>query len=388
MESLATVPTSAVDLHQEPLADFVLIRTADIVVGERLRPVDPVWAEALGQIMLREGQRTPVEVCRLPGQRCWTLVAGGHRHAGAVFAEIEFMRAEIVTADRDERRSREISENLWRDDLAPMDRAAFIAEAVAIQKRRAGIDPLKDGRAISAAARWQKQIAAEAEDATATIAVAYNLTQDLVGAIGLSARTIRDDLMLHRRVPTSLVEKLRADDHQVFYNFSQLKALAKLEEREQVKVVELLTVPGASLNYEQPKTISEAIAHPLGPKPAERSKPDAETKRLSAFLGAFGRMGVVERRAALSQLEPQLPPGTDISNVERPKARFSPDHERYRDETLEALDHALLMLDGMEEDGLIPASHHVSVSKMIGDLRIARMTVAGNGFDMSEGHAS
>ena len=388
MSSLTTVLTPAVDLHQEPLADFVLIRTADIDVVDRLRTIDDAWAAALGEMMAKDGQDTPIKVCRLPGKTRWTLVAGAHRHAGAITAGIEELKAEIVSADRDSRRLQEVRENLFRRDLSPIDRAAFVAEAVAIWKRRAGIDPARDGRTGSVTARWQKALKDEAADTTATVAVVYGFTDAVASELGLSGRTVERGLMLYRRLAPSLIEQLRKHDHPAAGQQKQLEALAKLEASQQKKVVELLTWPGASLNYGQPKTVAEAIAHPLGPKPAERSKPDAETKRLSAFLGAFGRMGVVERRAALSQLMPQLPPGTDISNMERPKARFSADHERYRDETLEALDHALLMLDGMEEDGLIPASHQVSISKMIGDLRIARMTVAANGFDMSEGHAS
>lgn len=290
---MASLPVPTEPLFEEQLPGFVLVRADQVDEGDRLRPVDPVWAEALGQIMAREGQRTPIEVCRLPGRSRWTLVAGGHRLAGARLADIEFLRAEVVGADRDERRSREISENLWRDDLLPLDRAAFIAEAVAIQKRRAGIDPAKDGRAVSAAVRWQKQLAEDAGDASATIAVAYNLTAELVDAIGLSARTIRDDLMLHRRLPASLIEKLRGAEHPVLLQFGQLKALAKLDEVAQHRAVDAL-VAGAT-------TVAKAVGT------NRPSDPDA--KRLSAFIGAFSRMGVAEKKAALFQLEGMLPAG-------------------------------------------------------------------------------
>lgn len=309
MASLPEQLTSA--LHQETLADFVLIRTDQIDAGDRLRPVDPVWAEALGQMMLRDGQDTPIQVCRLPGRSRWLLVAGGHRHAGAVSAEIEYLRAEITSADRDDRRLREVRENVMRSDLAPVDRAAHIAEAVAILKRRAGIDPAKDGRVGSVAARWQKALKDEAADTTATIAVAYGFTDSVAAELGFSTRTVENDLMLFRRLAPSVVERLRTARHPALSNATQLRTLAKLDEHAQSKVVSLLLVPGESLNYGQPKTISDAIAHPLGPKPAA-AKPDAETKRLSAFIGAFQRMSLAEKKGALAQLAGQLPNGTRI----------------------------------------------------------------------------
>lgn len=300
----AAQPSEA--LHQEALPDFILVRTDQIDAGDRLRALDPVWAEALGQVMLRDGQRTPIEVCRLPGRDRWTLVAGGHRFEGARLAGIEYLRAEVVTADRDVRRSREVSENLWHNDLAPLDRAAFVAEAVAIQKRRAGIDPTKDGRAISAAVRWQKQVKAEAEDATATIAVAYGFSADLAAAIGLSERTIRDDLMLYRRLPASQVERLRAEDHPILYNFGQLKALAKLDEQAQRDVVTRLLDPDEDLTA---GSVAQALVQ-LGHRTTAVTDP--ESKRLSAFIGAFSRMGQAERKGALAQLAGLLPASSKL----------------------------------------------------------------------------
>lgn len=44
--------------------DVGFVRVDQIEMGDRLRPVDESWAMALGQIMVRDGQRTPIEVCR------------------------------------------------------------------------------------------------------------------------------------------------------------------------------------------------------------------------------------------------------------------------------------------------------------------------------------
>lgn len=384
MASLAVEAGST--LHQETLADYVVIRTDEVDEGQRLRPVDPVWAEALGQIMAREGQDTPIQVCRLPGRQRWTLVTGAHRLAGAKSAEIEYLRAEIVGADRDDRRLREVRENLWRSDLAPIDRAAFIAEAVAIHKRRAGIDPTADGRVGSAAARWQKAVETEASDATATIAVVYGWSDEVGEAIGLSARTVRNDLMLYRRLAPSLVEKLRAVRHSVLSNATQLRALAKLDDQAQARTVELLTVPGASLNYGQPRTVADAIAHPLGAKPAG-VKPTAENKRLSAFVGAFQRMSTAEQRGALALLAQKLPAGFRLVDGAEPapRAEFSRQHVEYREQTLAAIDTMRELIDGLIEDEIVPGERSYDLEQANGQLQIARLTIAGNGFDLSTG---
>jgi hypothetical protein len=372
-------------LHQEPLSDFILVRTDEIDVGERLRPIDSVWAEALGQMMVRDGQDTPITICRLPGRSRWLLVAGGHRLVGAISAEIELLKAEVVSADRDDRRLREVRENVMRSGLAPIDRAAHIAEAVAILKRRAGVDPVADGRAASAAARWQKAVKDEATDANDTMSFAYGWTDEVADQIGLNKRTVERDIMLYRRLSPSLVEKLRTARHPILNNGTQLRTLAKLDEHAQGKVVQLLLVPGASLNYGQPKTVADAIAHPLGPKPAAK-KPDAETKRLSAFLGTFHRMSLAEQKGALAQLAGQLPTGMRIvdSKEQAPRAEFSAQHVKYREETLEAIDAVRELIDGLLEDGIVTGERGSDLDGANMALSVARMTVAGNGFERSQ----
>src|SRR3546814_795151 len=135
---------------------------ADIRMGDRLRPIDHDWAKALGGIIAVEGQRDPIEVCRVPGRTGWMLVAGGHRLAAAKDRGKSHINAIIVTADKVERKMREVSENLWRKNLGPLDRSRFIAEIVELHKFKAGVDPSKDGRSASAQVRWQKALKSDA----------------------------------------------------------------------------------------------------------------------------------------------------------------------------------------------------------------------------------
>lgn len=298
---MASLPI-ANDAAPQVAGEILLIPTAEIAIGDRLREIDYVWAEALGGVMAREGQQTPIEVCRLPGRHGWTLVAGAHRLTGARSIGMELIEAREVSSAADYRRMREASENLWRKGLDPLARAAHVAELVRLHKIRAGIEVDRDGRYVSAATRWQKVVEEEADDATATIASAYGWSEKVGAEIGISARTVRDDLALYRRIPAGLVAELRAKRHPVVTNAAQLKALAKLEVEDQRKAV-------AELVQDDPcATVGEAVARFRPGKPV----PDAGAKRLSAFLGSFARMGLAERKAALVQLGEIMPAGYEL----------------------------------------------------------------------------
>jgi len=291
--------------HFEPVDDIGFIEVDAIDMGERLRPVDPMHVEVLGRAMLREGQATPIVVCRLPGRNVWTLVAGAHRVEAARKFEIPQLKAEMIAPDKIVRRQREISENLWRKDLDPVDRANFIAELVRLAKLRVGIDPEAAGRTASANARWQKQVQSQADDASATIAHAYGWTDQVAEETGLSRRTVYNDLLLHSRISPSEIERLRKRRHPVATNAKQLRALAKLEPVDQSKVVSLLL--HSDMKQGGPaKSVGEAWSRVQG---KTKPTPDAEAKRLSAFVGAFGRMSLAEKKGALQQLSGQLPAG-------------------------------------------------------------------------------
>lgn len=299
---LTLVPSAEATLEANELEAIVSIRVDQIDMGERLRPIDLDWANALGRVMTREGQQMPIEVCRLPGTDRWTLVTGAHRTKGAELAGIQYLKAIIVGADRIERRMREVSENLWRRDLDPIDRATFVAEIHQLLRARAGIVD-KTPQAIAAQARWQKALKDEASNASATIADAYGIDAELGEQLGLSERTVRNDLLIVRRIPARLLNAMRIAGIAAARNATQLRALAKLDEGRQREVVELL-LKGAS-------SVGDAIA-----TLDQRAKPSPEDKRLSAFIGAFARMSLAEKKGALAQLKGMLPAGFELVDGE------------------------------------------------------------------------
>jgi len=100
---------------------------ADIDASDRLREIDPDWVEVLATSIQQIGLRQAVEV-RPRGDGRYKLTSGGHRLAACQQAGLEEIDAEVREIDEYEARLAEIDENLFRHELQPLDRAAFLAE--------------------------------------------------------------------------------------------------------------------------------------------------------------------------------------------------------------------------------------------------------------------
>jgi len=246
--------------EHQVVGEIVAIPVMAIAVKDRLRPIDPVWAAALGSMIAVDGQRTPIEVCRLPGDKGYLLVSGGHRLEGAIFAAIPTVNAIIVDNNALERRSREVSENLWRKDLGPLDRAATVAELYAIRKAIDGLAPTQDAHAAVGAFRGPKDLKEDAKQASDTVSLAFGWSEGVAEQVGLSRRTVYRDLALHRRLLPDVVELIR--DHPVAASQGQLKALTKLTDEEQ-RAVAKAVVSGEA------KTPAAAVKAMRGWKPPE-----------------------------------------------------------------------------------------------------------------------
>jgi ParB family chromosome partitioning protein len=111
---------------------------------DRLREVDPERVKSIAVSMGEVGQITPIEVQPADAEGRYVLNTGAHRMMAARLAGIETIQATVFDGDPDQRRLREIDENLYRAELTPFDQAAFLAERLDIFKRQHG--PLGKGR--------------------------------------------------------------------------------------------------------------------------------------------------------------------------------------------------------------------------------------------------
>ncbi|WP_273792406.1 ParB N-terminal domain-containing protein [Brucella anthropi] len=110
------------------MAEFKRIAIADIVVTERLRAVEEDHAQAIALSIAEHGLLNPVTVRFTPNVKGgkFTLVAGAHRLRGVEINGETEIDALIVDADKTEAALQEITENLFRNELSVIDRAAFV----------------------------------------------------------------------------------------------------------------------------------------------------------------------------------------------------------------------------------------------------------------------
>ncbi|NBB17007.1 hypothetical protein GVN21_16700 [Caulobacter sp. SLTY] len=298
MTALAVIETEAPAFAEQTFD----IPISKIRVGVRLRELDPVWAAALGGIMDDEGQRTPIDVYPVPGTDEYELGPGLHRTMGRKGRGHATVRGFIRQGvDALERRSREVSENLWRLGLEPLDRAAHVAELYQLLRLKAGVEEQASLQSVAARARWEKTAKADAEDASRSVRLAYGFAEEAAERLKLDRATVYRDLQLHRGLARDVAASLKGLP--VATNAAQLRTLAKLPQDEQRRVAELLTSGHA-------KAVGDAVATMKG-----AVKPSAEAKRLSAFIGAYSRMGLAEKKAALTALQGlELPKGWSLQH--------------------------------------------------------------------------
>lgn len=284
LAALPKVSSIAVSARQVYLVDVDLID-----LGERVRPIDRDWAEAIGTSMEGpQGQLTPIEI-RPAGDR-YVVVFGGHRLTGAQIKGRPQIEAYIL-ADFDDlaARERQIIENLYRRELSALHRAAFVTELYEVEKARHGWEAGQSAQSFKISKRWAK-------DTSANIALVSGLSDSVAEKVGLSRRALFLDLSLHRSVNQAVSAALAA--RQIDAPAAQLRAIGKLDAVAQKRIAAQIEA-GASVQ-DALKALS----------PAPQKSP--EDKAFSAFIGAFGRMGLREKRAAMKALQGHLPAGIRI----------------------------------------------------------------------------
>lgn len=238
----------------------------EIVVRDRLRPLDEARVELLAESMRRQKeaglrpQITPIEVSRYTGGK-FLLVSGLHRLAAAKKVGLKQIEAEVTDGDADQRRLREIEENLCRHDLTALDRA-FALQAWFGHfgvSRKGGAD--------------EEIVAKQAFDS-----VSKRLTAKIADRVGLNERTIYRDLKIAR---------LLADDRDavtgtaVVNSPTELLMLAKTSGAKRASVIKALRAG---------KTFKEASA-------SKKVPAQPKDQALSALIALWRKTPVAAKRA-------------------------------------------------------------------------------------------
>lgn len=254
------------------LIDTRPVPLAEIFDRNRLRPIDPTWADALAQqITETGGLRTPIEVRALKPNG-FALIAGGHRLAAARLLGWDDIPAQIFEATADEARLREVDENLIRHELNPLDRGAFLLERKGLYLK---LHPQTAQHVAGGKAR---------QGVSASEIVSF--AGDTAEKLGLTSRTI--ELAISIAANLSPESKARVAGTGLARNQAELLALAKLGPTEQAAALDMF-FGGAS----DVPNLRSAIAK-LSDKAVR--KPDQATKMTTAWVHADAK----ERAAFLA----------------------------------------------------------------------------------------
>lgn len=236
------------------MAEFVRVTLSEIFIGERLRPIDADYAEAIAASMSEHGQISPIMIRRTPAKKGtpFTLVAGGYRTTAAKLLGWAEIDAIVVKADGVEAQLLEISENLYRNELNPLDRAIFVMKYRELWEEKHGKINPKGGRP-------EKQ----AHDAP-VFAKGRALSEQVQERLGISHDTYKRAVTIGSKLDPVLRQAIRgttAENDQ-----SQLLQLVKLPPEDQIKVAKTLQVnPDVklALSFTKPPAIVSTPA----PKP-------------------------------------------------------------------------------------------------------------------------
>lgn len=206
------------------MAEFVRATISEIHVGERLRPIDLDYAEAIAASMSEHGQISPIMIRRTPAKKGtpYTLVAGGYRTTAANLLGWTEIDAIIVKADGVEAQLLEISENLYRNELNPLDRAIFVMKYRELWEEKHG--KIKRGGN-------QKS---NGHDDPLMFAKGRTLSEKVQERFGFGSETYKRATRIGANLDPVLRNAVRGTSAE--NDQSQLLKLAKLSRDEQIKV--------------------------------------------------------------------------------------------------------------------------------------------------------
>lgn len=172
----------------------------------------PDKAQAMGALMKRDGQNDPIKVRKGGKSEAeWMLVAGLHRNEGAKFEGL-MIKAIVVQGEELELRLIEASENMHRRDLGPIEKALFVRALADVYEAQFTRDfGGATAQEIGQRKRWEaerdlvqngsdKLADIEANHSAATIAGLYGWQDQAASALGMSPRSLRDYLFIHRTI--------------------------------------------------------------------------------------------------------------------------------------------------------------------------------------------
>ncbi len=288
---------------------------SEIEIVDRIGFYHELKAVALGRLIARDGQRTPIEVVRQKkGDKPWRLVVGQHRLRGILIEGLPFVRAIEAQGTPEELREREASENLHRRPLPPIERAMFVhelCEAALLKLAREHGNLSQQKLAIKA--RWARVKAGEtrAEQALQeecdhtedTMSSVYGWQETAAAALSLDKRTVRRAMAIYRLLiePFPELAEPLAKHPIVGENASQLQMICDVRDEAKRRAVIEAVIADPNIEVEGARILVGA-ASDAGPAPTKDQK-FADTVKSS-----WGRLSIPAKRDFLPEFVSLLTP--------------------------------------------------------------------------------
>ncbi|MBA4783383.1 MAG: ParB N-terminal domain-containing protein [Rhizobiales bacterium] len=293
-----TAKTDAVSLTNTKGAVFEEIRLEDILVQDRLIPVNEARADLLALSIAALGLMNPITVRRTPnGQRKLMLVAGAHRVRAFELLGRGSIAAHVVEADAKEARLLEVLENLARNELTVLDRAVSIFEYRRAWEARFG--KITRGKPVRKenSPNWANiaQLGLGSQDHN--YPASANLVEigmdgrfgDVIAArMGISKRLIKYLMMIAKNLPADLKDQIR--DTTIADNQRQLLTLASLPPEVRARAAEALRAKDNDF---------EAALAMLTTRPAPKSRSD---KRFDTVIVNMYFLSKDDRRRGFQEM--------------------------------------------------------------------------------------
>nr|WP_283258334.1 ParB N-terminal domain-containing protein [Pseudomonas sp. GX19020] len=250
---------------------------ADIIVGDRLRPVSEAGVESLIASIKETGVMKDAIHIRKKKDGKLVLIAGGHRLEAASRLGWEEIEAKIWTDVTDDwARLMEVDDNLAGAEMNALDTAIFLAERKRLYEK---LHPETRAGVAGAAARW---------DATEPGSVAF--VTATAEKFGLSDRQIRKIVAAGSSLSRDEVRDLRAAKAPV--TLKDLTEISRISEDHERSMVVMKLTGGKAKNAADARKQIEAEE---GRAPTVDPKKKSEDE-FRALAGAWKRAGAVARR--------------------------------------------------------------------------------------------
>jgi len=258
------------------MADLKTIALSKIQLGDRLRDIDEGQAEAIAASISEHGLINPISIRSTPASKggSYTIIAGAHRYRALQLLDFADTECFVFKVRAEEAQLLELTENLHRNELSALDRAAFVNKYREIFEQTVGKIERHSERNP-----WGQLVPSDKPSFSAEVGMRLGLHPRSAKRLNQIAQK------LHPQVKAALRNTPIAD------NQSQLLKLARMPQTEQKRIARAYSELG-----DFSKAVSLASDKP-------KVEPDKDLISYAALLNAWEKATPAARDRFLKELD-------------------------------------------------------------------------------------